>query len=46
MFSLSLVSLLSLLYHVHKFYYFYKLYIVCIRYYKSLIYIDMMVALR
>ena len=46
MFSLSLVSLLSLSYYVHKYYYFYKLYIVCIRYYKSLIYIDMMVAIR
>ena len=43
MFSLSLVSLLSFLSYVHKYYYFYKLYIVCIRYYKSLIYIDMMV---
>ena len=46
MFLLSLVSLLSLLFYAHKYYYFYKLYIVCIRYYKSLIYIDMMVALR
>ena len=46
MLSLSLVSLLSLLSYVHKYYHFYKLYIVCIRYYKSLIYIDMMVALR